>query len=442
LERKAAVFAIFCAATTMAMAGDTSAPLAPAGTPEQAWNWHVQNTDILDWHPPFPAQYSGANSLRNDTETQETVSLDLLVGARLWHGAEFHIDGLMWQGFGFSKTLGIEGFPNSEAYRVGTMIPNVNFTRVFIRQTIGLGGEQEDVADDQLTLAGKQDISRITLTLGKFSAKDIFDNNAYANDGRAQFMNWGLVANEAWDYPADSIGFTTGFAAELNQPQWTLRYGLFQEPRVSNGLAQDKDYLEAWGMVTEFERRFAIADHPGAVRLLAYLNHAHMGSYQETLNDPALHEDIALTREYRFKAGLGLNAEQELSKGIGAFLRLGWSDGRNEAWAFSDVDEAASGGLSINGARWNRPNDTFAVAGIFSGLSAVHREFLAAGGSGILAGDGNLTYGVEQIMETYYDFGVWKTIHATMDYQFIANPAFNEARGPVSVLSARLHWVF
>ena len=143
----------------------------------------------------------------------------------------------------------------------------MNIARLFIRQTIGLGGEQETVEDDQLQLAGKQDVSRLTLTLGKLSAKDIFDNNAYANDPRTQFMNWALMANEAWDYPADSLGYETGFAAELNQPHWTARYGFFQMPSASNGMAQDTHYLEAWGMVTEFERRYTVNGHPGAVRL-------------------------------------------------------------------------------------------------------------------------------------------------------------------------------
>ena len=141
------------------------------------------------------------------------------------------MDGLMWQGFGLDDTLGVEGFPNGEAFRLGTEVPNGCITRLFIRQTIGFGGEQEDVPDDQLTLAGKQDVSRLTFTLGRFSAKDIFDNNAYANDPRTQFMNWALMANEAWDYPADAIGYTTGLAVELNQPKWTLRYGFFQMPR-------------------------------------------------------------------------------------------------------------------------------------------------------------------------------------------------------------------
>src|SRR5437899_4960237 len=294
------------------------------------------------------------------------------------------------------------------------------------------------VEDDQLQLAGQRDVSRVTLTLGRMSAKDIFDNNAYANDTRSQFMSWALMANEAWDYPGDSLGYITGFAAELNQPNWAVRYGFFQMPRVSNGTATDDHFLEAWGMVTEFERRYSIGGHPGAVRLLAFLNSAHMGSYQAALDSPVRPADIEMTRAYRYKYGFGLNLEQELVKNIGAFARLGWSDGQNEAWVFSDVDRTATLGISIKGEWWYRPNDTVGLAGVLNGSSGVHQDFLAAGGTGILAGDGALTDGLEQIIETYYDFLVWKTVHTSLDYQFINHPAFNRDRGPVSVFGARL----
>jgi high affinity Mn2+ porin len=406
----------------------------------QKWNWHVQNTDILQGDPGFAAKYSGTNSLRPGGEVRETVSLDLYAGVRLWRGAEAHVDGLMWQGFGLSKTFGVEGFPNGEAFKVGTKVPNVNMARLFIRQTIGLGGEEESVEDDQLRLAGNQDVSRLTLTLGEMSAKDIFDNNAYSNDPRTQFMNWALMANEAWDYPADPLGYATGFAAELNQPKWAARYGFFQMPARANGLAQDPHYLEAWGMVAELERRFFLNRHPGAVRLLAFLNSAHMGSYEEALQSPVRPADIVATRAYRYKYGFGLNIEQELIRNVGAFARLGWDDGHTESWVFSDVDRTVTAGLSVKGQFWGRPNDTLGLAGVFDGLSRVHQEFFEAGGAGILAGDGRLNYGWEKTIETYYDIQVWKSLHAALDYQFITDPAFNRDRGPVSVLGARVHW--
>lgn len=428
------------------LAADTSIDspvlLRTVDTPEQQWNFHAQNTDIVQGYPAFPEAYSGPNSLQSEGEVRETVSVDLYAGVRLWRGAEAHADGLMWQGFGLSKTLGVEGFPNGEAFRLGTEIPNVNLARIFIRQTIGLGGEEETVDDNALHLAGKQETSRLTVTLGKMSAKDIFDNNAYANDPRTQFMNWGLMANEAWDYPADSLGFMTGLALELYLPSCVIRYGFFQMPRVSNGVALDSNYLEAWGMVAELERRLSLGGHPGAVRLLAFLNRAHMGSYEEALASNIRPADIEATREYRYKYGFGLNIEQEVAKNVGLFSRLGWSDGQNEAWVFADVDRTATLGVSVKGGFWGRTNDTFGVAGVINGISDVHRRFFEAGGTGILAGDGRLTYGLEKVLEAYYDFQIWKGIHGTFDYQFVADPAFNRDRGPVHILGARLHAEF
>jgi high affinity Mn2+ porin len=436
---------ILSATAVLAFSGAAAQELSTNSTVqgvEQNWNWHAQNTVIVQYHPGITAPYSGPNSLSSANEVKETVSLDLIFGLRLWSGAEFHVDGMMWQGFGLSDALGIDGFPNGEAFRLGTEVPNVNIPRLFIRQTIGLGGEQEIVEDDQLQLAGKRDISRITLTVGRMSARDIFDNNTYANDSRSQFMSWAFMANQAWDYPGDSLGYISGFAAELNQPKWAVRYGFFQMPRSSNGTALDDHFLEAWGMVTEFERRYTLGTHPGTVRLLAFLNHAHMGSYQAAVASAVRPADIEATRDYRYKYGFGLNIEQELAKNIGLFSRIGWSDGNNEAWVFSDVDRTATLGISVKGDFWHRPNDTVGLAGALNGISKVHQDFFAAGGLGILAGDRALTYGLEQILETYYDFQVWKTVHVTLDYQFVNHPAFNRDRGPVSVFGARLHWTF
>jgi high affinity Mn2+ porin len=446
-------------ASDIAAVADTNSTPAAASnsdTKPQNWNLHFQNTDIVQGYPGFSSKYSGKNSLPAGGMTRESVSVDVMAGVRLWPGAEAHIDGMMWQGFGLGNGVGVAGFPNGESFRLGTAVPNGTISRLFIRQTIGLGGEQEDVADDALDLAGKQDISRLTFTLGRLNVKDIFDNNAYANDPRTQFLNWALMANEAWDYPADAIGYITGLAAELNQPKWTLRYGLFQMPRFSNTLtaedryfkwpyqapAQDGPILKAWGMVTEFERRYTLHDHPGTVRLLAYLNRANMGSYQEAVDNPARPADINATAGFRYKYGFGLNVEQELVKNLGFFSRIGWSDGRNQGWVFSDVDYTATAGLSLQGAAWHRPDDTVGLAGVFNGISKSHREFFEAGGIGILAGDGNLNYGWEKIMETYYDFKVVKHVNFTLDYQYITNPAFNEDRGPVSVFGARLHLEF
>ena len=194
---------------------------------------------VAQGDPGFPAQYSGPNSLNSVGERQATVTADLFAGVRLWSGAEVHADFMMWQGFGLTQTFGIEEFPNGDAYKAGTAIPDFMAAHLFIRQTFGLGGEQEDVPDGPLTLAGKQDISRLTFTVGRITATDIFDNNTYAHDPHTQFLNWAAITNLTWDYPADRVGYTTGLAVELNQPEWTLRYGFFQMPGVQNGFTAD-----------------------------------------------------------------------------------------------------------------------------------------------------------------------------------------------------------
>ena len=413
-----------------------------AGDTVQNWNWHVQNTDIVQYHPNFPALYSGPNSLQNTADVKESVSLDLTLGVRLWKGAEFYADGLMYQGFGFNNAEGAAGFPNGDVSSNGTDRPEFALTRLFLRQTIGFGGEQEDVPDDQTHLAKKVDVSRITLTIGKISAKDIFDNNAYANDARTQFLNWSLMANGAWDFAQDALGYITGITAELNQPRWTLRYGFLQVPRDVGGSVEDAHYFDAWQMVTEFERRYTLSGHPGVVRVLGYLTRADMGSYSESLADTANPTNIMATQAFRFKYGFGLNMEQEIVKDVGAFMRLGWNDGHTQTWSFTDVDRTASAGLSVKGSFWGRPDDTYGLAGAVNGLSSEHRDFIAAGGTGITIGDGRLNYGLESIMETYYDFQVCKNVHFALDYQFVNNPAYNKDRGPVPVFGARLHWEF
>jgi high affinity Mn2+ porin len=438
----------FCAALSLAAAftaaaQDNAPPFAGANAPSAPpwWNYHAQATYVGEWHPSFPAQYSGPESLDNHSSTTETVSLDLFLGARLWQGAEFHVDGLFWQGFGFNHTLGVEAFPSAQAYKVGSFHGNVAPVRVFLRQTIGLGGSQEPVADDALHLGGQQDVSRITLTVGEISVLDIFDQNSYAGDSTSQFLNWALVGNEAWDYPADSLGFITGFAAELHQPNWTARYGFFQMPREQNGIAINEQYLQAWGMVTEFERRFVLRDHPGAVRLLAFLNRVNSGTYAEAV-ESLVRPGFVDPHDYCLNYGFCLNTEYELTKGVGAFARLGWNAGQTPDWCYADVQKSGSAGVSVKGDFWHRPNDTFGLAGIINGISRVQQQFFEDGGLGILAGDGALNYGLEKTLETYYKAQIWKNLYATADYQYVVDPSYNAARGPVSILGIRLHWEF
>ena len=293
-----------------------------------------------------------------------------------------------------------------------------------------------------MQLAEKVYVSRITFTIGRLSVGDQFDANVYAHNARTQFLNWVLVDNGAFDYAADSVGVIEGATIELNQKTWAVRYGIFDVPRVSNGFAKDEHFLKAWQQMVELEKRYSIADHPGKIRFLSWLERAHMGSYGETLANPSLMEDIALTRRYRFQYGFGLNAEQEITEDLGAFLRASWRDGREEVWQFTDVDRSLSGGLQLKGTSWNRSADTVGLAGILDGLSQTHREFLAAGGLGPLIGDGRLNYSPEGVVELYYDAALTKYVHLAADYQFVANPGYNSDRGPVNIFAARFHFQF
>ena len=427
------------------------------------WSFHAQATTVAQGDEGFPAKYSGPNSLNAAGERQETLGADLFIGRRLWSGAEMHADALMWQGFGLSQTFGVEAFPNGDAYKAGTVIPDFMLARWFVRQTFGLGGEQEDVREDQLTFAGKQDISRWTLTVGRFTPTDMFDNNTYAHDAHTQFLNWAMCANLAWDYPSDSVGYTTGLALELNQPDWAVRYGWFQMPGQMNGFtADDRIFMgtgggssgyfwRSWGMMTEMERRYKIDGHPGVIRCMSWLDSADFASFAVATallraNPPPPNAPQGAgstiptaTFDYRYKYGFGLNWEQEINKNVGLFSRVGWNDGHEVAWTYTDANWSVSLGMSIKGEAWCRPDDVVGLAGAFSGASRDQQEFLKAGGTGILNGDGNLSYDCEKVLETYYDFPIGKAAHFTMDYQFVADPAFNRDRGPVSIFAVRLH---
>jgi high affinity Mn2+ porin len=420
--------------------GQDSTNSTPPGG--QSWNIHIQSTVVGQGHPSFPAEYTGLNSLMHGNEIKDTVSVDVTGGVRLWRGGEFFGDALTWQGYGLSSTLGVAGFPNGEAYRVGKTYPDVYICRAFIRETIGFGGEKEAAVDAPSELGGTKDVRRLTFTVGHLSATDIFDTNAYAKDARSQFMNWTLITNGAWDYPADSLGFTNGAAVELNSRTWTGRLGIFQVSKVANGIRMDWNLAKAWSAVAEIERRYSPRGHAGALRLLAYDTRAHMGSYQETLNNPSLNEDIALTGAYRYKYGFGINLEQEIRKNLGAFARLGWSDGKNQTYEFTDVDRTATAGLSLKGARWRRPQDTVGLAVVVNGISAVHLQYLAAGGLVITVGDGALNYRPEGIVEVYYNWKIAKHFQLTPDYQFAQDPAYNHARGPANLFALRMHTGF
>jgi high affinity Mn2+ porin len=406
------------------------------------WEIHGQTTFLPQGYPAFHAPYSGPNSLTPAPQVQETWSNSLFLNARLWEGGEVYYNPELLQGFGLNNTLGVAGFPSGESQKSNFPYPHYNTSRLFVRQTFGFGGEQEDLASGAMQLAGKADVSRLTLQAGKFSVIDIFDGNSYAKDSRKDFMNWSIWAPGAFDYAADKLGLSYGATAELNQKQWALRSGYFLMDAVSNSNNFDTNVFRRGEYVIELETRYSLFSQPGKLRTIAWLNSAFSGSYRETLDNPAFGVDIAQTRTGRIKYGYVINLEQAVTDEVGLFGRWSWNDGKTEIMAFTDIDASLSLGASIKGAKWGRPDDVIGIGGAINALSRDHRDFLAAGGLGPLIGDGQLNYRRERILETYYAFAINKALTFTADYQFVTNPAYNADRGPVSIFSGRLHGEF
>ena len=406
------------------------------------WEIHGQTTYLGQGYPAFRAPYTGTNSLTPARQAQATWSNSLYLNARLWEGGEVYYNPELLQGFGLSDTVGIAGFTSGEAQKSNFPYPHYNTSRLYVRQTFGLGGEQEELASAQQQLSGKADISRLTIQAGKFSVGDVFDGNAYAKDTRKDFMNWSIWAPGAFDYAADKLGLTYGVTAELNHKQWALRGGYFLMGAVSNSNSFDTQVGRRGQYVAELETRYSLFSQPGKLRTIAWLSSANLGSYRETLNNPALNMDISLTRTGRPKYGYVINLEQAITDEFGLFGRWSWNNGKTEIMSLTDIDASLSLGASVKGARWGRPNDVVGIGGAINALSRDHRDFLAAGGLGPLIGDGQLNYRRERIIETYYAYALTNRITLTADYQFVTNPAYNADRGPVHVLSGRFHGEF
>jgi high affinity Mn2+ porin len=429
--------------------GDTPfwAP-SPAKTalPESTdWNVHAQTTVLPSGYRPFRSPYAGPYSLPGGGQIQQTWTTTAFLGVRLWQGGEFYFNPELAQGFGLNGTLGIAGFSNGEAQKAGARFPKYRPERYYLRQTFGLGGEQEELADAANQLPGKRDIDRVTLIVGRFAVGDFFDGNAYAKDPRADFMNWAMWASAAYDFPADLPGFTRGAVAELNRKDWAVRAGVFEVPSAPNS---DILTFNTGGAVIEFEERHKMFDEPGKLRLGIFANRGNTGNYRQAVEiaaaDPVLDINTVMQniRRQNLKHGLYANLEQQIVKDVGIFARASWNDGKNEILSFTDIDRSLSGGVSIKGSFWGRSSDTIGVGGAVNGLSSGHRDFLAAGGLGLLIGDGRLNYSPERILETYYAYAVDKNFTVTADYQFITNPAYNADRGPVHIFSGRLHGEF
>jgi high affinity Mn2+ porin len=437
--------ALILGVVVSALAAVAWADEPPAAAASEDWAIHAQSTFTEQANLAFASPYVGPYSLNPSLNGRETWDLTVFGGARPWRGAEIWINPEIDQGFGLSNTLGVAGFPSGEAYKVGDTHPYVRLQQFFLRQTFDLGGDNQHVDGTANQLAGAQSADRIVITVGKFAVTSIFDANDYAHDPRHDFMNWSIIDTGAFDYAADAWGYTAGGAIEWYRGPWTLRGAFMDESVAPNSPILDPHFGQ-WQMIGEGERRWTIAGESGAAKVTGFWTHARMGDFAaaialgEATRSPA---SDALVRTMRGRGGFSFEAQQQLTGALGVFARAGIANGDLEPFAFTDIDQSVALGLSLKGKSWKRPDDTIGVAGVNNAITAEHTAYFAAGGLGVLVGDGRLPHpGDEHILESFYDVSLNKYLHMALDYQLIANPGYNRDRGPVNVFAARLHAQF
>ncbi len=437
MRRLAVVFLL----TVAVLCGQDS---SPGSWTDRLWISGQANF-ISQGHPTFYAPYSGPNSLSPDAQYVTSRVLTLYTGIRLTDTTDFFFDVEEAGGNGIGLALGVAGFPNLDVVRNPTLSRAPYFARIMFHQMIPLSSEMVETERGPLQLASSVPVRRLDIRFGKMSTVDWFDVNSIGSDSHMQFMNWAVVNNAAYDYAADTRGYDYGLVLEYNDRNWAFRFGEMLMPKIANGIHLDADIFRARAENYEFEfRRQFLPKRLTVIRPLAFVNHADMGSYREAIDDYLEGKtpvpDIVATREQgRVKYGFGLNVEQELTSLLRAYGRFGWNNGRTESFAYTEVDQTVTGGMDLRGSLWHRKDDKIGVAVVSDGISGDHREYLKLGGLGFLLGDGNLNYGRENIIESYYNVKLWHGIYAAFDLQRIWNPGYNRDRGPVLVGAIRLH---
>lgn len=444
------LLAVLLLASASSFAQDDSSAPAPTDS-ESFWNrfWvSFQANFIRQQHDTFYSAYSGPNSFAAPREHATSRVETLYTGFQITNQLEILADVESAGGAGLSNALGIAGFTNVDVVRNPTLGEAPYVSRVMLHYTIPLSKETTEATRNPLSLASTVPVRRLELRLGKMSTVDFFDLNSVGSDSHLQFMNWATVNNGAFDYAADTRGYTYGFVAEYYDKNWAARFGEMLMPTIANGITLDWDIARARGENFEYEYHTAIGKHATVVRALGFVNHANMGSYRQAIDGylsgkDAVPDITEYRKQGRVKYGFGLNAEQELTSSWGlmwrAFGRLGWNDGATESFAYTEIDRTAEIGTDFRGKPWHRPQDKIGAAFVANGLSGDHRRYLALGGSGFILGDGGLNYGLEKIFETYYTAHIYRGISFAVDYQHVTDPGYNLARGPVSVVSFRIH---
>ncbi len=419
---------------------------------EEQTSARFQTTYNWQEHPAFSAAYTGPNSILPIREKMYTFSTTAFLGFRPWQGGEIYLTPEISQGVPFSTNLvGMGGFTNGDITRAAGASPTLYRQKLFLRETWNNGGESqriESAVNNQM--AGWVDKNRVVLTVGNFSTLDVFDPNTYAKDARTQFMNWGAWTYAAYDYAADARGFGWGAAVEWYKNDWVLRASRMTGPVQPNLLPVDQSIFKHYGEQIEIEHDHEISGHPGAVRLLGWLDRAVLASFSDALTwlkaNPGNYTGpdalLAVRGSDKNKYGLGVNIEQEIEKDAGFFMRAMATDGRTETYAFTEVDDSLSTGVVFKGEAWGRADDGIGLSLMRNFLSRDRRAFLEAGGISFFIGDGALNYRPEDIFEGYYSYRVGKGVWLTADYQRLQNPAFNADRGPIDVFAVRFHSEF
>jgi len=411
-----------------------------------------QTNFIIQAHPPFPAPYTGKNSLKPYYEKATSRVLTLYSGVRLNNSVELLADVEDAAGAGLSNAVGLAGITNLDVVRIpgqGSPLSTAPYlARGMIHAIFALSKDKVENDRNALSLFAEVPRRRLELRFGKYSLADFFDQNSVGSDTHFQFTNWTVDQNGAWDYAADTRGYTVGLTADYEDRNWGFKFVEALMPKMANGIDLVYKPWQAHSENWQYElRRGLIPKKPGAVRVLAYTNYANMGIYREavaqfeqglTTIPEITNHPWHITRKY----GFGVNVEQNLTRYLTAFGRFGWNNDKTESFAFTEVGQTFAGGLGASGSWWHRRYDRAGVAAVTNAISKDHQNYLRLGGYGFLLGDGNLNYGRENIVETYYTAHIWRGIYVAPGVQHINNPGYNRDRGPVVVPSFRLHVEF
>ena len=440
--------AILASSPTLAeISYDTGDDTVFAHSQTLPWWLSAQGNFIFQWHPRFHADYSGPNSFERASEQAASEVTTLYTGLELSPTLEAVADIESAGGSGLSQTLGLAGFSNLDAVRNPGLSATPYLARLWYRKVIPLSDDTVRVERDPISILTTLPVRRLDIHVGKFDMVDFFDLNSVANDSHTQFMNWTVVNSGAYDYAADTRGYTWGGVIDYEDRSWGVRFAEALISKRANGLNLQKNLQDAHSENYELEfRPGLIKDRVTVVRLLAFTNFANMGDYHQAVDlfaqgKTPVPEITVHPRRTDLKYGFGVNAEQEFTGYLRGFVRAGWSEGEHESFNYTEVNDTVAFGGDLRGILWNRPQDKLGVAFVGNGLSQRHRQYLAEGGLGFLLGDGALSYGPEKIMECYYNFPI--PVHAgffgAVDLQYIDNPGYNRARGPVVVPGIRLH---